>query len=106
MKIVADTEKKTIALKPGNNSQSTAEEKIKFIQVNFPEALKCNPFLSPAIVDKIKFKMFEAGLYRCVDRIHQSTTNEAIVKYILKAQGIKKVNRTSKRANSNFVFGR
>lgn len=74
--------------------RTTAAEKIKFIQENFPEVQNCDPHTDIELADKIKMKLCSAGFYKH-DRIHQSTTDEAIKNLMLKAKGDQTTKRRS-----------
>lgn len=68
------------------NSKEVAEKRIEFIVQNFPEALKCNPYLDIKLIDRVKKSLVDNGLYNSPGGSIHSLSDTAVINYIRKAQ--------------------
>lgn len=78
-----------------NNSEKTSTMKVHFIQIQFPEIKVIDPYRDRQFVDRVKKRLFTAGYYKNKDHMSSPSTDESIIRLIMKAKGQKVAQRTS-----------
>lgn len=92
---------------PKNKAHNCAESlkvRTEFVRINFPEALNCDPYRSPKLVDAIRTGMQIHGFYNTSKYSSTFANDETIIRYILKAQN-KPMPSKIKKPAKQIVYG-
>ena len=85
--------------KTNNDTHPTKlfNEKISFIEKNFPEFKTCDPYQDYYFIEKVKTAMIDAGLYRQKYARSNPNINAAVINLIKRAKGEKITKRLPER---------
>lgn len=87
------------------NAAENIQERTDWIRANFPEVMNCDPYRSPVLIETIREAMKNNGLYKMTKYSSSFASDETIIRYILKAQNKKPLNKFKKPSKDRIYSG-